>query len=119
MMEQALAVMAGQVAAHHDFPAQVAQEIRQALRRPKARTVAEALIPAHTPEQVAVEAVRQVRRVVLDQGQTPARAAREQHQALPDHLLLTLVAVAVELLRVEQVQLVAREAAALEGIAAT
>ena len=74
---------------------------------------------AHTPEQVAAVAVRQALRVVLDQGQTPEQVAQEQHQALQARLLLTLAVVAVELLLVEQVQLVAREAAALEGIAAT
>lgn len=83
-MEQALEAMAGQVAAHHVFPAQVAQETRQAHLHPKAQTVVEVLIPVHIPEQVAVVAVRQALLVVLDQDQTPARVAQERHQALAD-----------------------------------
>ena len=63
--------MAGQVAAHLDNLALVAQVILQARRRPKARTVVEVLTPAHTPEQVAVVVVRQALRVALDQGSSP------------------------------------------------
>jgi len=83
-MEQALEAMAGQVAAHHEFPAQVVQAILQAPLHPKAQTVVEVLIPVHIPEQVAVVAVRQALLVVLDQDQTPARVAQERHQALAD-----------------------------------
>jgi hypothetical protein len=93
--------MAGLAAGHHDFPAQVVQETRQALRRPKVQTVVEVLIPAHTPGQVVVEAVRQALRVVLGQGQAPALGVQERHQALPDQPLLTLVAGAAALLKME------------------
>ena len=84
MTAQALEAMAGQVAAHHVFPAQVAQETRQAPLHPKAQTVAAVQTQARTPEQVAEVAVRQALLVVLDQDQTPARVAQERHQALAD-----------------------------------
>jgi len=118
-MEQALEAMAVQVAAHHEFPAQVVQVTRQAHPHLKALTVVEALIPVHTPEQVAVVVVRQALRVALDQVQTPARVAQERHQALADRPLLTLAAVAVVLLKMEQALLVAREVAVLAETAVT
>ena len=110
--------MAGLAAGHHDFPAQVAQETRQALRRRKAQTVVEVLIPAHTPGQVVVEAVRQALRVALGQGQTPARVAQERHQALADRPLLTLAAVAVVLLKMELAHQAEQEVGAMAAIAA-
>lgn len=119
MMELALEAMAGQVAGHHDFPAQVVQAIPQALRRPKARTVVEVLIPAHTPEQVVVEAVRQALRVVLGQGQAPALGVQERHQALLDQPLLTRAAVAAALLKMELAHQAEQAVVAMAATAAT
>ena len=119
MMEPVQVAMAGQEAGLLVIPAQVVQETRQALRRPKAQTVVEVLIPAHIPEQVAAVAVRQVLRVVLDQAQAPARVEQELHQASADRLLLMLAAAGVVLLKMEQVLLVALEAAALAATVVT
>lgn len=110
--------MAGQVAAHLDNLALVAQVILQARRRPKARTVVEVLTPAHTPEQVAVVVVRQALRVALDQGQAPALGVQERHQALPDQPLLTRVAVAAALLKMELAHQAGQEVGAMAAIAA-
>jgi hypothetical protein len=118
MMELAQVVLVVLAAAHLAILALVVQETRQALRRPKARTVVEVLIPAHTPEQVEVEAVRQALRAVLGQGQTPARVAQERHQPLPGHPLLTLAAVVVALLKMEQALPVVQVVVALAAIAA-
>lgn len=111
--------MAGQVAAHLDNLALVAQVILRVHLHRKARTVVEVLIPAHTPEQVAVVVVRQALRVARDQVQTPARVVQERHQALADRLLLTRVAGVVALLKMELAQSAVREVAVLAATAVT
>ena len=105
--------MVGQVAVLLVFLALAAQAILQAPLHPKAQTVAEVQTQARTPEQVAVEAVRQALRVVLDQGQTPEQVAQERHQALADRLSPMLVVEAAVLLKTEQAQRVVRVAVVL------
>ncbi len=105
--------MAVQVAVLLVFLALAAQAILQAPLHPKAQTVAAVQTQAHTPEQVAVEAVRQDQPEDQGQVQTPEQVAQERHQALADRLSPMLVVEAAVLLKTEQAQRVVRVAVVL------